>query len=75
LFELEPSEYKLLKECQVDLKNAKSMWDAIAMINYQYKDWQEQSWKRINADNLQEKNKLCQAQLKNMKEIRAFKGY
>lgn len=39
LFELEQSEYKELRDCLTDLKNLKTMWDAIAMINYQYKDW------------------------------------
>jgi len=75
LFELEPSEYKQLRECTTDLKNVKWMWDAIAMVNYQYKDWQGQLWKRINADNLLEKNKVLQTQLKNLKEIRHFRGY
>jgi dynein heavy chain, axonemal len=36
------------------------MWDAIAMVNYQYKDWQGQSWRRIKADSLFESNKVLQ---------------
>lgn len=58
LFELEQSEYKQLRECASDLKNLKLMWDAIAMVNYQYKDWQGQSWRRIKADSLYEANKV-----------------
>lgn len=52
------------------------MWDAIAMVNYQYKDWQNQPWRRIKADSLFEANKILQLQLKNLpREIKNYKGY
>lgn len=58
------------------MKNLKVMWDAISMINYQYKDWKQQSWRRIKADNLIEMNKLLSLQLKNLpREVKSFRGY
>jgi dynein heavy chain, axonemal len=52
------------------------MWDSIAMTNYQYKDWKQQSWRRIKADNLIELNKMLTVQLKNLpREVRSFRGY
>lgn len=76
LFELEQSEYKELRDCYTDLKSLKIMWDAIGMINYQYKDWKGQSWRRMKADNLIEQNKVLALQLKNLpRNIKNFKGY
>tara|TARA_B110000503_G_C6829761_1_gene282313 strand:+ start:210 stop:383 length:174 start_codon:yes stop_codon:yes gene_type:complete len=52
------------------------MWDAIGMINYQYKDWKLQSWRRMKADNLIEMNKILNNQLKSLtRDIKNFKGY
>ena len=52
------------------------MWDAIAMVNYQYKDWQGQSWRRIKADSLFESNKVLQLQLKNLpREVKNYKAH
>lgn len=34
LFELEKSAYKQLRDCGVELKSLKIMWDAISMVNY-----------------------------------------
>jgi len=52
------------------------MWDAVGMINHQYKDWKSQSWRRMKADNLIEQNKLLALQLKNLpRDIKNFKGY
>lgn len=34
LFDMSRSRYKLLNACVSDLKNLKTMWDSIAMVNY-----------------------------------------
>jgi dynein heavy chain, axonemal len=76
LFELSRSQYKQLKECHNDLKNLKTMWDAIAMINFQYNDWKSKPWRQIKADTMSEVNKLLQNGLKLLsKEIKNYKGY
>ena len=76
LFELEQSEYKDLRDCHSDLRNLKIMWDAVSMVNFQYKDWKSQSWRRMKADNLIESNKVLALQLKNLpRDIKNFKGY
>jgi len=76
LFELQKSNYKAIKECFMDLKNLKIMWDAISMVNYQYNDWMGKQWRNIKADIFQEINKTLATQLKTLpKEIRNYKGY
>lgn len=76
LFELDARQYKPLKECLVDLKNLKTLWDLISLINIQYNDWKNKPWRQIDASKLQEDNKAFQKQIKEVnKEIRFFKGY
>lgn len=64
LFELQKSNYKQVKECENDLKSLKIMWDAIAMVNYQFNDWKSKPWRQIKADQFLETNKLLATQLK-----------
>jgi len=76
LFEMEQTNYKVLKDCRADLKLLKIMWDAIAMVTYQYDDWKGKNWKSIKADLLTENNKVLSDQIKKLpREIRNFKGY
>lgn len=76
LFELQKSNYKQLKDCMNDLKNLKTMWDAIALLHFQYNDWKTKPWRTIKADQLLDTNKTLGLQIKNLpKEIRNFKGY
>ncbi len=76
LFEIEHRQYKPLKECVQDLKNLKSMWDLISIINYQYQDWKTKLWRQIKADVLIESNKVFNNDIKTAsKEIKGFKGY
>ena len=59
-----------------DLKNLKTMWDAIALVYYQYNDWKTKPWRQIKADIFLDTNKTLGTQIKNLpKEIRNFKGY
>ena len=64
LFELEKTSYKELRDCNLDLKYLKIMWDAVAMVTYQYADWESKPWRAIKADELLEKNKMLQIMLK-----------
>lgn len=52
LFELEPRQYKPLKECLSDLKNLKTLWDNISLVNLQYNDWKGKLWRQIKADTM-----------------------
>lgn len=75
LFELEKRHYKPLKECLSDLKNLKTLWDWIAIVNLQYNDWKGKLWRQIKADTLIEQNKVFLDSIKKLpKDIRAFKG-
>jgi len=58
LFELERRSYKPLKECLSDLKNLKTLWDLIALVNLQYNDWKTKFWRQIKADVLLNKTKF-----------------
>lgn len=60
LFELEKTDYKQIKDCKKDLRNLKTMWDAILMVIYMYKDWKTKQWRSIKADSLLELNKGMQ---------------
>jgi len=76
LFELQKSNYKPIKECTSDLRNLKTMWDTVAMVNYQYSDWKSKTWRQIKADVFLEVNKTLANQIKTLpKEIRGYKGY
>jgi dynein heavy chain len=76
LFELDMRQYKPLKECMTDLKNLKTMWDIISLVNIQYNDWKNKPWRQIDAGTLQEQNKAFLNQIRGLnKEIRFFKGY
>lgn len=76
LFELEPRQYKPLKECLGDLKNLKTLWDNISLVNLQYNDWKNKLWRQIKADSMLEQNKFFQLQTKALsKEVKALKGY
>jgi dynein heavy chain len=76
LFELEQTQHKALKDCRTDLKLLKQMWDAIAMVTYQYNDWKGKGWKSIKTELMLDSNKILTAQIKALpKEIRQFKGY
>jgi dynein heavy chain, axonemal len=76
LFELERRNYKPLKECLSDLKNLKSLWDLIALVNLQYNDWKTKFWRQIKADVLIEQNKIFSNQIKGVnKEVRFIKGW
>lgn len=75
LFELERRQYKPLKECLSDLKNLKTLWDLITMVNLQYNDWKNKLWRQIKADVLIEQNKIFQKQIKDVpKDVRSFRG-
>lgn len=75
LFELEQRQYKPLKECLSDLKNLKTLWDWITMVNLQYNDWKGKLWRQIKADSLIEQNKVFLDNIKKLpKDIRVFKG-
>lgn len=66
LFELQRRSYKPLKECLSDLKNLKTLWDLIALVNLQYNDWKTKFWRQIKADVLIEQNKIFSNQIKSV---------
>lgn len=61
---MERRNYKPLKECLSDLKNLKTLWDLIALVNLQYNDWKTKFWRQIKADVLIEQNKSFSNQIK-----------
>jgi hypothetical protein len=59
-----------------DLKNLKTLWDLIALVNLQYNDWKTKFWRQIKADVLVEANKVFSNQIKQVnKEVRFIKGW
>ena len=69
-------QYKQLKECLNDLRNLKTLWDLISLVNIQYNDWKNKPWRQIDAGKLQDDNKAFMKQIKDVnKDVRFFKGY
>jgi dynein heavy chain, axonemal len=59
-----------------DLKNLKTLWDLISLVNLQYNDWKTKFWRQIKADVLIEQNKIFSNQIKQVnKEVRFIKGW
>lgn len=76
LFELERSSYKQLKECRMDLKNLKLMWDAVSIVHFAYNDWKSTLWDKINTENLLIENKKLDTMCKTLKkEVRNWGAY
>lgn len=76
LFDMAMSGYRELKDSQEDLVLLKNLWDAIAMVNYTFEDWNSTLWDRINTDDLLMRVKELGAQVKAMpKEMRGWKLY
>lgn len=58
------------------MKNLKTLWDLIALVNLQYNDWKTKFWRQIKADVLIEQNKVFSNQIKQVnKEVRFIKGW
>jgi dynein heavy chain len=78
LFDLNPSEFKELKDCRSDLKMLKQIWDMTAHVQSQFSDWMKTTFKNVQVDLLLEETKKLQKQLKGfsvrMKSWDAFKG-
>eukprot|EP00906_Rhabdomonas_costata_P031047 RCo043883 len=78
LFDLNPSEFKELKDCRGDLKMLKQIWDMTAHVQSQFTDWMTTTFKNVMVDLLLEETKKLQKQLKGfsvrMKSWDAFKG-
>ncbi|KAF4726241.1 hypothetical protein FOZ62_001950 [Perkinsus olseni] len=76
LFDMAMSGYRELKDSQEDLVLLKNLWDAIALINFTFEDWNSTLWDRINTDDLLMRVKELGTQVKAMpKEIRGWKLY
>jgi dynein heavy chain len=80
LFDLQKSSYKQLKDCRVELKHLKYMWDLISLVDLQFDAWKSTLWDKIDTDNLMQLIKDMQAKLTNPqnpqnKEIRNWKAF
>jgi len=78
LFDLNPSDFKELKDCRSDLKMLKQVWDMIALVDGQFLHWMRTAFKNVDTDFLLEETKKLQKQLKGcsirMKSWECFKG-
>jgi len=76
LFDIQVSNYRSLKESLDDLVLLKNLWDAIVLVKSTFKDWNSTLWEKINTDDLMQRVKELQTQVKNMpKSIRGWKLY
>lgn len=77
LFELEPTKYKALTECSVDIGRLKTIWDMIGRVQYTYESWRRLPWKSITIEKMTTQNEQFLTQLiKGMqREIKGYKIY
>lgn len=78
LFELQPSDYKQLKDCRNELKNLKNMWDLISLIEHLFKSWKMTLWDKIDTEYLLVQIKDIQQKQTHPnqnKEIKHWKGF
>jgi dynein heavy chain len=52
LFDIQKSTYKQLKDCRTELILLKYMWDMVALVQYQFDNWQKTLWDKIDTENL-----------------------
>lgn len=80
LFDMQKSTYKQLKDCKNELITLKQMWDLIALIDYQFRDWTQTKWDKINASELEQliremQKQQCNPQHASNKDIRSWKAF
>jgi dynein heavy chain len=78
LFELEPTKYRAISDCQTDIEKLKIFWDVVAVIKYTYSSWMRIPWKKIEASiqSFGEENQKFQELLKKQsREVKLFRGY
>lgn len=78
LFELEPTKYKAIADCQIEIEKLKTFWDVVSVIKYTYHSWKSVMWKKIEANiqSYSEENQKFQELLKKQsREVKLFKGY
>ncbi|CAD7941439.1 unnamed protein product [Amoebophrya sp. A120] len=66
LFDISVSNYRSLKESLDDLGLLKNLWDTISMIKTTFKEWNTTLWDKINTDDLMQRVKEFQMQMKVM---------
>jgi dynein heavy chain, axonemal len=77
---MQKSTYKQLKDCKNELISLKQMWDLIALIDYQFDQWNETLWAKIKTDDLLQlvekmRTGQCNPQAPGNKEIKTWKSF
>jgi len=80
LFDMQKTTYKPIKDCRAELVTLKQMWDLVALIDYQFRAWQETKWEKIEAGELEQQIRdmqkvQCNPQHASNKEIRSWKAF
>jgi dynein heavy chain len=76
LFDIQPSNYRALKDSLDDLVHLKNLWDAIILIKETFLDWNDTLWDSINTDDLLMRVKDLATQAKVLpKGMRGWKLY
>jgi dynein heavy chain len=76
LFDIAVSGYRQLKESNTDIVLLKNLWDAIALIQTTFDDWNTTLWDKIDTDEMMMRVKDLMTQGKGMpKEMKPWKLY
>lgn len=66
LFELPLSQYTLLEEIKVDLRNLKTTWDVVFLVHSLFVQWKNTLWAEIKTDDLVDEVRRLQGQIKKL---------
>ncbi len=76
LFDISVSNYRSLRESLEELVLLKTLWDSIQLVSSTFRDWESTLWDKIKTDDLMQRVKELQTQIKVMpKGLRGWKLY
>lgn len=50
LFDLQKSTYKQLRDCKSELQSLKYMWDLVSLVDFQFNNWKQTLWDKIDTE-------------------------
>lgn len=76
LFEIYTVDYIALRRCEEEMTALKLLWDMVGSVMYQFMEWNQTPWDKIDVDYLVEESKKLQKDIKGLnKSVRNFEAY
>ena len=73
LFELQTPDFKYIKQCRIEIKLLKKLWDHVFIVRGTFDEWKKTKWREINSDSLEVECKTFVKEIRALdKEMRAW---